>query len=526
MMSKKILSFLLAFCLLFYATGPAALAKDNPKQETSDEAASDESVSEDSKEEAADNTTKAADTASSSADNLVQTSHSAVIQGKTVNYTATTGTMSVSSGGEKCDVFFIAYTLDDVSDLTSRPITFAFNGGPGSASIYTNFLCMGPKRMEMDESGHAASLPAKLIDNENSLLDITDLVFIDAIGTGYSKGEDGDDNFIGYNNDIRAVGDFIRLYTNRNKRWNSPKYIAGESYGTTRAVGLCDYLASTYSMPLNGLMLISCALDFSVLLNTPGNDLPYAAFLPTMAADAWYHERLSDEYQDMELEDFLDEVTEFVYDGYVEDLFMGRNLDKKEKKEVAAELSGYIGIDKDYILDHNLRIDSFDFFEKLLSDDKLVIGRLDGRYTGPLRSGDIGGASSDPSSFDIDMPLAAAVNQHMVDDLNFETDEPYITLSDDVNMRWNFNSDNQYIAQEDIISDNMASNSHLKIWVLSSYYDGATPYYGTEWVFNHVFLDDSRKDNLTFSYYKSGHMFYLDPESFDQFREEAEEWYD
>lgn len=499
---KKNLSFILATVLIMSSMALPVFADDEPVQ---------------TKEEAKEQT--------GHTDNLVTTKHTAVIQGQSVDYTATAGTMVTESDGKQCEVFFIAYTKDGVEDVAERPITFVFNGGPGAASFYTDFLCMGPKRMEVDDIGHATQLPAKFSDNKNSLLDISDLVFIDAIGTGYSRAIDDEDDFIGYENDIRTFGDFIRLYVNRNKRWSSPKYLAGESYGTTRAVGLCDYLFDKYAMGLNGVMLISSVNDFSSLVFKTGNDLPFASYFPTYAADAWYHGCLDKKYQDMKLEDFLDEVRTFVTEKYVQALYKGRRMTEEEKKEMARTISMYTGLSEDFVLRSNLRIELSDFCKELLADKKLMTGRLDGRFTGPVINGSIEDGVSDPSGFDVDAPLIAAANQFMVDELGYETDTPYIPLSLDINERWNYGRDNEVLAQEEIIGDAMAKNSKLKIWVLCGYYDGATPFYGSEWVFNHVFADESRLDNLSFTYYPAGHMFYLDEKSFDKFRQDAEVFY-
>ena len=503
---KKNLSLILAIALMLSATALPVFADDKPAQ-----------AGEQAEEKSGDQTKPA--------DNLVTTKHTAVVQGKPLDYTATAGTMVTESGGKQCELFFIAYTKDGVEDMSARPITFAFNGGPGSASFYTDFLCMGPKRMEVDDIGHATQLPAKFTDNKNSLLDMTDLVFIDAIGTGYSRAVDDEDDFIGYDNDVRTFGDFIRLYINRNKRWGSPKYVAGESYGTTRAVGLCDYLFNEYAMGLNGLMLISSVNDFSSLDFTTGNDMPFASYLPTYAADAWYHGLLDKKYQDMKLEDFLDEVRTFVTDRYVPALYKGRRMTEEEKSEIVKEISTYTGLSEEYVARSNMRIELSDFCKELLADKKLMTGRLDGRFTGPVIDGSIEDGVSDPSGFDVDAPLIAAANQFMVDELGYKTDRPYKPLSIDINDRWTFNYDNRALAQEDIIKNIMASNSRLKIWVMCGYYDGATPFYASEWVYNHVFADESRLDNLSFTYYPAGHMFYLDEGSFDKFRKDAEAFY-
>lgn len=325
-------------------------------------------------------------------------------------------------------------------------------------------------------------------------------MFIDTIGTGYSRAADNEDNFIGYQNDIRTTGDFIRLYINRNERWGSPKYVAGESYGTARAVGLAQYLASTSSLGLNGIMLISSANDFSALEFTPGNELPYAAILPTCAADAWYHGCLDRTYQDMTLEEYLALIRSFVNDKYYPALNRGRRLPDDDKEAIAEKYAAFTGLSKDYVLRHNLRVSLEDFCSELLSDQKKQVSRYDGRYTGPVVRGNVEDDSGDPSIFDIELPLTAAAIHGITKNLRFQTDNLYIPLSADVNNRWGFESDNSFLAQENIISNSMAASSFLKVWVLSGYYDGATPFYAMEWVFDRVFLDDSRLDNLSFTY--------------------------
>ena len=229
-----------------------------------------------------------------------------------------------------------------VDDEEDRPVTFAFNGGPGASSIYLHMGCLGPRIAKLNNKGEAASLPPEIIDNENSLLDTTDLVFIDPVGTGYSHAvnEEDEGHFIGYQNDIRTVGDFIRKYTDQNNRWGDETYIAGESYGTVRAVGVCKYLVDTYAMYVNGLMLISSVNDYSAVMSEKGNDAPYALSLPTYAADAWYQGMLSEDYQSMELEDYLDEVKSFAEDEYIIALFKGSRLTESERSALAEKISG------------------------------------------------------------------------------------------------------------------------------------------------------------------------------------------
>ncbi|MBR5766994.1 MAG: hypothetical protein IKX95_09440 [Lachnospiraceae bacterium] len=537
---KRAIAILTAAILLLCAlpTGLYAAPKDtdttgDPKateaagdSKTKEEADKDETVDASDESETAETAEKPDE--ASPEDNIVTTKHSVVIKGQTIPYTAEAGTVTLESGGATCEMYYAAYTRDDVEDTNDRPITFAFNGGPGSSSYCIQFGCLGPRKAQMDDTGYAISLPAKIVDNENSVLDMTDLVFIDPVGTGYSRAAEGSDanEFYGYDNDIRSVGDFIRQYLNRNKRWGSKKYIAGESYGTTRAVGLCKYLADTYTIHVNGLMLVSSANNFSAIIGSNGNETPYLLFVPTYAAVAWYHGKLAKEYQDMELEEFLKEVRSFVEEEYVPAMFLGRQLSKDKKDEIAEKLSGYIGLSKDFVLKKNIRIDPDDFRSELLSDEKQFVGRYDGRIKGPATNAPIYSEAGDPSSSSTDIALVNAYLEYITEELGYETDTPFYTLSEDVNYAWSFTDDGGLISQEDIVSDCMAQNPFLKIWVLCSYFDGATPFYSAEWTYNHAFISEDREDNLSFTYYPSGHMFYVDKESFDKFRQDAEKWYE
>jgi len=465
-------------------------------------------------------------------DDLVTTRHTAVIRGEEIAYTVTTGTMVLTTGGVQGEFFFRAYTRDGVDDVSSRPVTFAFNGGPGSCSYYLEMGCLGPRRAEMTENGHTLSLPPAIVDNENSLLDITDLVFIDAIGTGFSRPVDEStlSEFIGYDNDVRSFGDFIRQYVNQYGRWGSKKYIAGESYGTTRAVGICQYLSHTYSIDVNGLMLISTLNDFSTAVPTVSNETSYGLYLPTFAADAWYHNMLDDTYQTMELEDYLEEVKEFVSTEYIPFLFLGNRITKEEKMNMAEKLSSYLGLSVDFILEKNLRITLEDFCARLLYDQNLIIGRLDGRYTGPVTSGSIGDGDNDPSSIESGLMFGNAFYKYLTTELGYQTDLPYIPSNGEVNMSWTSPTPaagwiGGYFSQEDIIYECMSKNPYLKVWVLCGYYDAATPFYAAEWTYSHVFLHEESLDNLAITCYPSGHMFYLEKNSYDQFRQDAEKWY-
>ena len=461
-------------------------------------------------------------------DNLVTTKHSAVIRGKALDYTATAGTMVVDTEGGKCEIFFAAYTMEDGGTAAARPLTFVFNGGPGSSSEWMHMGFFGPRRIVFDDDGQAIRFPSVIEDNEYSILDLTDLVFIDPVGTGYSKPVEGADlaNFIGYENDNRTVGDFIRLYVSRYDRWSSPKYVAGESYGTIRAIGLGRYLSDKYALGLNGIMLISSVNNFSTMMEGKPSDFTYALYLPTYAADAWYHGKLAPQYQNMELEEFLKEVRAFAGGDYLAALFAGRRLEEDKRDDVAERIAAYSGLDKKVVLKANLRVLYWDFCEKLLEDDRLVIGRIDGRYTGPATGGSMADGEADPSMAALGDVFGAAVNQYIMEELGFRTDRHYEPLSLKVNEKWTFPaSEIGGFHQEHIIHEVMSKNRFLKVWVLCGYYDMATPFFAAEWVYDHVFLNKNFEKNLQFTYYPSGHMIYMHKASLVKFREQAEEWY-
>ena len=468
-------------------------------------------------------------------DNIVTSKHSITINGKVIRYTVSVGTMVVSQEsrkdgiyeGEKprFEIFFTAYTLDEPVDAAERPLTFSFNGGPGSASLWVHMGFLGPRRVQLDAEGNVTKFPAPLIDNEYSILDLTDLVFIDPVMTGYSRAIAGNKeaDFFGYENDIQSVGDFIRLYVTRNERWASPKYLAGESYGTPRSVGLAKYLSEEYSLELNGLMLISTANDFSTLEFDPGNDLPYVLFLPTYAADAWYYKKAAPQYLDMSIEDYTAEVRAFAESEYLTALFKGSRLTKAEQEKLAEKLAAYTGLNKQYILNSNLRIEISQFCKELLRDEHLVIGRIDSRYTGTDRNNVGSSFEDDPSCYQIDGAFGGAINDYFRRELGFKCERPY-KISSPLWKDWKYKN-NSYLQQQDIIRDDMAKNKNLKIWVICGYFDLATPFFAAEWVYDHIFVEPMYQKNLSFTYYKSGHMIYLHEPSLAQFREDAVKWY-
>ena len=506
-MKKKLLALILALTLILGMAGACAESAAEPEVPAVPAAAAD----------------------AAAADAPVVLQHTAVVQGRPLDYTTTTGYMTVDTAAGACKIFYMAYTLNGVEDLSTRPVTFAYNGGPGAASLYVQLGFLGPRRIDVDDKGETDTFPVGIKDNDYSILDLTDLVFIDPVGTGYSGPADGVaiENFFGYDNDVRSVGDFIRLWTVRNGRWLSPKYLAGESYGTTRSIGLAKYLYDNHSLYLNGIMLISCISNFSVVMdqsNPP--DLAYVLNLPTFAADAWYHKRLADQYQQMELEDLLKEVRSFASGKYMSALFKGRTLEDAEKNEIAAKVAAYTGLTAEMVAGSNLRVHYLDFCRTLLADQNLVIGRVDGRYTGPVTSGSMADGVSDPSSQEMGGIYEAAASHYISEELGFHTDIPYVGLSATIGSVWPLPREfGDAFTQENVLSEILSKNRFLKIWVLCGYYDLATPFYAAEWSFDHVFVNEDRQANVQFTYYPSGHMMYMYEPALAQFRKEAEAWY-
>jgi carboxypeptidase C (cathepsin A) len=466
-------------------------------------------------------------------DQIVVTQHTTTIGGQTIKYTVTTGTLVLKeeaeksgektgeSDGEKprATIFFVAYTRDEVESLAHRPLTFSFNGGPGSSSVWLHLGALGPRRVLMDEAGNPLPPPYQLVENEFSLLDTTDLVFIDPVSTGYSRVVPGEKarEFHAFKKDIESVGDFIRLYTTRYQRWNSPKFLIGESYGTTRAAGLSGYLQERHGLYLNGLMLISSILDFSTARFNPGNDLPYILFLPTYTATAWYHHRLPPDLQ-KNLKTALRQAADFAATDYTLALLQGARLPDKQRRKIVRQLARYTGLTPKYLEATDLRINIHRFVKELLRDEKRTIGRLDSRFTGIDR--DAAGAEHehDPSLSGIVGPYTATLNHYLRADLQFESDLSYEILTEKV-WPWSYAShENQYVNVAETLRKAITINPALQVFVGNGYFDLATPYFATEYTFDHLGLDPSLQRNITMRYYEAGHMMYIHLPSLKQMK--------
>lgn len=459
-------------------------------------------------------------------DNLVESKHTIRLNGVDIPYTVTCGTIVLKEESEKkgeeegvsegekpkASIFFIAYTRDDVSDKAKRPLTFSFNGGPGSSSVWLHLGILGPKRVLLKESGEPLPPPYRLVENEFSLLDVTDLVFIDPVSTGFSRPVVGEKakEFHGFKKDIQSVGDFIRLYTSRYQRWTSPKFLIGESYGTTRAAGLSGYLQERLGMYLNGIMLVSSVLNFQTLEFDIGNDLPYLLFLPTYTATAWYHQRLPEQLQKQPLKEVLKQVEAFAAHEYALALMKGDALDEATRGEIIHTLSQYTALSEEYLDRTNLRINIYRFVKELLRELKRTVGRLDSRFVGFDRDAVGENVEHDPSMSAIMGPYTATFNDYVRGELNFVSDLPYEILHPNLWEKWSYaEHENRYVDVSETLRKAMSINPSLKIFVANGYYDLATPYFATEYTFNHLSLDASLRGNISMGYYEAGHMMYI-----------------
>jgi carboxypeptidase C (cathepsin A) len=449
-------------------------------------------------------------------DDLVQTRHTLATAAGEISYTATAGRVvlreQVHEDGNfkglkpKAEMFLVAYTLDG-ADPATRPVTFAFNGGPGSSSVWLHLGLLGPRRVLMGDAGALAPPPFGIGDNAETLLAHSDLVFIDPVSTGYSRVVDGGASaeYHGFQRDLESVAELIRLWTSRNQRWLSPKYLAGESYGTLRASALAACLQRQFGFYCNGIMLISSVIDMGTIRFTEGNDRPYALFLPTYAAMAHYHGL----HGDRPLRDVLDEATALADGPYPLGLARGSRLSAAERDGLIRQVAAVTGLSEDYVRRVNLRVEHHRFFRELLRHRGQVIGRLDGRFTG--WEPDDGGErpSADPSNVAITGPYSAALNHYVRADLGYESDLPYEVLTGRV-QPWSYAEfEGRHVTVASMLGEAMRHNPHLRVYVGCGYYDGATPFFGAEHAFAHLEIPDQLRSNISFAYYEAGHMMYV-----------------
>ncbi|HXU31363.1 MAG TPA: peptidase S10 [Thermoanaerobaculia bacterium] len=439
------------------------------------------------------------------------TAHSIVLGGQRLAYTATAGTLVIrdEEGKAKASIFSVSYIKDGVSDPASRPVTFCFNGGPGAASLWVHLGAFGPRRIETDDDGLHYATPARLVDNEFTILDATDLVFIDPVTTGWSRPAPGEDpkQFHGFEEDLQSVGEFIRLWLARNQRFASPKMIAGESYGTARAAGLALHLLDRYGIQLNGVVLLSAVLNWQNQEFAIGNDIPYLIHVPSYTAAAWYHGRLAPELQ-KDLRAALAESEAFALGDYASALLQGENLSATRRHEIAAKLARLTGLSAEFIERANLRIFLPQFMKELLRSEGLTIGRIDARFTG--RDLDTAGDEPefDPSIVGLDGPYSGAINDYLRRDLGYQEDAIYERLTDKVNP-WQWGGGNGYVNVAESLRQAITKNPGLRVLIASGFYDFATPYFDARFTVAHMGIPSELRDRVKIENYEAGHMMYV-----------------
>jgi carboxypeptidase C (cathepsin A) len=447
------------------------------------------------------------------------TDHTIQVGGQTIPYKASAGTTLLKNdAGEPTGLLYsVAYTRSDVKDPSSRPVSFLYNGGPGSATMWLHMGAFGPRRVWTVDGEFTPPSPYKLVDNAESLLDKTDLVFIDAMGTGYSRivGKATERDFYGVDEDAAAFGQFISTYISRNDRWNSPKFLIGESYGTFRSAALGNLLQNRYSMHLNGIVLISSVLDLSTITFAPGDDRPYIFYLPSYAAVAWYHKALKN--HPANITEFLEEARKYAQNEYADALYKGSALPAAQKAAVAKKLSYFTGLSEEYLLKANLRPNLAQFNVELLRGRGLTSGRIDARFTGHTWDLLSEYSQGDPEGPAVGGAFTALINMYNHDELKFGKDRQYNNTSGG-NGSWNWTRSGRFgrgggfpsapNTQNDL-GQAMITNPKLLVQVENGYYDMATPFFATEFTFTHLGLPAELQKNIKLDYYNAGHMMYL-----------------
>ena len=461
----------------------------------------------------------------------VVTHHTMKLDGRELAYTATAGTLLLYDDKHQpaASVFYVAYTADGLGPSAARPVTFLDNGGPGGSSALVHIGAFGPRIVQTTNAAATPPAPYTMVDNEDTILDKTDLVFIDAVGTGYSRiiGKGAPKDFYGVAADGKAFAQFIRRYISVNDRWNSPKYIGGESYATTRSAVVAKLLQDD-GIELNGIILTGTVLDFATIAgSSQGNDLPFCMFLPTEAAVAAYYHKLP--HQPADLKAFLQSVREFATGPYMAALAKGSALSASERDAIAQQMHADIGLPVDYLVRSNLRVQPQRFQKELLGDETRTVGRYDARFSeydlDPMSSS----ARTDPASNAIFGAFTAALNQYARDELNYHSNDNYVFLSGDVNGQWDWKAGTAWGAAatnvEPDLREAMTRNPYLRVFVAAGLYDMATPFFGAEYAMRHLGIDPKLEANITFDYYPAGHMVYLDPAAHAQLRRDLDAFY-
>ena len=457
-----------------------------------------------------------------------ETSGTAIIGGSEVKYLVQTGMLPVlkDDGSPRANVFYVYYAAIGKDgkrlargDANSRPITFCFNGGPGSAAVWLHFGGLGPKRVDLPPDGLQPASIAQIVDNPNSVLDVSDLVFIDPVGTGISRAAKGEkpEQFFGVEEDITAIGEFVRLFTTREERWQSPKYLCGESYGVLRASGLVDYLQDNHGMYFQGLVLLSGLVSFQTLSPDSGNDLPFILALPTLTATAHYHKKLAPDLQ-ADFDKAVRDSRAFAQGDYALGLLKGRALNAEERKRLAAQLARFTGLSADLATDANLRISPSVFRERLLRSEGKILGRYDARVTAEDADRLHNDPEFDPSFTNVIGPFSAATNAYIRTQLTYESDAPYRVLT---GLNWNYSRfAGRYAATSSQLADAMKNNPRLRLLILVGRRDLAVPPDAMRFSVDHLDIPDSLRANIRWAEFESGHMMYLFKPDADKLRME------
>ena len=449
------------------------------------------------------------------------TRHTIVIGGKTLTYVATAGTLIIrdTSDTPVASVGYVAYTRPDAKDPATRPITFAYNGGPGSSSIWLHMGALGPRRVVATDAGPTPPPPYRAVDNQYSLIDRTDLVMIDPVGTGISRalGKKKNKDFWGVDPDIESVSRVIKQYVTENGRWNSPKYLLGESYGTTRSAGVVDYLETRENMAFNGVILVSVATDLEAIFEWPGNDRPYALFVPTFAATSWYHHALPSPPAD--LQSLLTEVRAWSLGPYADALMKGDALGDPEREAIAAKLHQYTGLSVEYVKKANLRVTESEYTQELLREHRETVGRLDSRFTGVTFDPLAQNAAYDPQSAAISAAYTSAFLDYYHRELNVPSDRSYVVSARAYEV-WDWKhrvpGERQPIPIVNTgpdLAHALSYNPNLRVLVLNGLFDLATPFLATEYMMSHLGLAPDLRAHVIMKYYDAGHMMYLNEPS-------------
>jgi carboxypeptidase C (cathepsin A) len=442
----------------------------------------------------------------------VVTHHQITLNGKVLKYTATAGRLPIKRGDGhiEAEMFFVAYTLDG-EDASRRPLTFSFNGGPGSASVWLHLGALGPRRVVLEPDGFMPPAPYRMEDNPYTLLDKSDIVMIDAMGTGYSRAENTETNkkFWGVKGDIESFSEFIRTYISRYERWTSPLFMLGESYGTTRAAGVSGYL-SDRGISFNGITLLSMVLNFETLIWNKTNDQPYIMLLPSLTDIAWYHHKLPPDLQ-QDLNKARQESEQFASGEYEQALDKGDALSADERQKIVAQLARFTGLDQKLIEAANMRIDVDMFTKYLLLDQKLRVGRLDGRFTGPDPDSTLSNHEYDPTGSETMPPFTSVFNNYVRTELGYKTDMPYDVLARQAGFdKWDWGQGiNGFPDTASALRAAMTKDPSLKVLVMEGYYDLATPFYAANYTIDHLLLPGNLRSNISTATYDAGHMVYL-----------------